>query len=230
MSLTLESVNLTYPDGDSRLTALDDVSLHVSAGEFIAVTGPSGSGKSSLLAVAGTLIAPDSGRVEIAGVDAGPLSSAARDRLRLESIGFVFQQANLLASLTALDQLLLVADLSGDDKAAARTRASELLERVGLADKAHRRPARLSGGERQRVNVARALMGSPALLLVDEPTSALDRDRGEAIVTLLAEVTREQNLATLMVTHDLAHVHLTDRVVHVHDGRLVDAPEPVPAA
>ena len=230
MSLTLESVNLTYPDGDSRLTALDDVSLHVSAGEFIAVTGPSGSGKSSLLAVAGTLIAPDSGRVEIAGVDAGPLSSAARDRLRLESIGFVFQQANLLASLTALDQLLLVADLSGDDKAAARTRASELLERVGLADKAHRRPARLSGGERQRVNVARALLGSPALLLVDEPTSALDRDRGEAIVTLLAEVTREQNLATLMVTHDLAHVHLTDRVVHVHDGRLVDAPEPVPAA
>jgi putative ABC transport system ATP-binding protein len=230
MSLTLESVSLTYPDGDSRLTALDNVSLHVSAGEFIAVTGPSGSGKSSLLAVAGTLIAPDSGRVEIAGVDAGPLSSAARDRLRLESIGFVFQQANLLASLTALDQLLLVADLRGDDKAAARTRASELLERVGLADKAHRRPARLSGGERQRVNVARALMGSPALLLVDEPTSALDRDRGEAIVTLLAEVTREQNLATLMVTHDLAHVHLTDRVVHVHDGRLVDSPEPVPAA
>lgn len=230
MSLTLESVSLTYPDGDSRLTALDDVSLHVSAGEFIAVTGPSGSGKSSLLAVAGTLIAPDSGRVEIAGVDAGPLSSAARDRLRLESIGFVFQQANLLASLTALDQLLLVADLRGDDKAAARTRASELLERVGLANKAHRRPARLSGGERQRVNVARALMGSPALLLVDEPTSALDRDRGEAIVTLLAEVTREQNLATLMVTHDLAHVHLTDRVVHVHDGQLVDSPEPVPAA
>ncbi len=230
MSLTLDSVNLTYPDGDSRLTALDDVSLHVSAGEFVAVTGPSGSGKSSLLAVAGTLITPDSGRVEIAGVDAGPLSSAARDRLRLESIGFVFQQANLLASLTALDQLLLVADLRGDDKAAARTRASELLERVGLANKAHRRPARLSGGERQRVNVARALMGSPALLLVDEPTSALDRDRGEAIVTLLAEVTREQNLATLMVTHDLAHVHLTDRVVHVHDGRLVDSPEPVPAA
>lgn len=175
MSLTLDSVNLTYPDGDSRLTALGDVTLHVSAGEFIAVTGPSGSGKSSLLAVAGTLIAPDSGRVEIAGVDAGPLDSAARDRLRLQSIGFVFQQSNLLASLTAMDQLLLV----------------------------------------------------------DEPTSALDRERGEAVVALLAEITREQNLATVMVTHDLANVHLTDRVVHVHDGRLVvaesAAPEPSPA-
>lgn len=185
---------------------------------------PSGSGKSSLLAVAGALVTPESGHIEIAGTQVNALDAKARDRLRLDSIGFVFQQSNLLASLTVFDQLLLVANLRGSDRGAAHRRAVGLLDRVGLADKAQRRPARLSGGERQRVSVARTLMGEPALPLVDEPTSALDHDhdRGAAIVALLREVTREQSLATVMVTHDLQHLHLVDRTVAMHDGRLTE--------
>ncbi|MFF4810284.1 ABC transporter ATP-binding protein [Micromonospora chersina] len=220
MSLTLDTVRLTYPDGDRRLLALDDVSLHVGAGQFVAVTGPSGSGKSSLLAVAGALIAPDSGQVVVNGVEVGGLDTRARDRLRLDSIGFVFQQPNLLPSLSALDQLLLVAELRGVDRGPARQRALGLLDQVGLAGRDHRRPAKLSGGERQRVNIARAVMGDPAVLLVDEPTSALDQERGTAIVTLLRDITREWSLATVMVTHDLQQLHLVDRAVQMLDGRL----------
>jgi putative ABC transport system ATP-binding protein len=220
MSLSLDAVRLTYPDGDDRLIALDDVTLHVAPGEFLAVTGPSGSGKSSLLAVAGALITPDSGRVSVAGRDLTSLDAKARDRVRLDTIGFVFQQPNLLPSLTALDQLLLVAELRGADRPAARSRALELLDQVGLAERAHRRPAQLSGGERQRVNVARALMGEPSVLLVDEPTSALDHRRGGVIVGLLRDITREHRTATVMVTHDLTHLHLVDRTVELRDGRL----------
>jgi putative ABC transport system ATP-binding protein len=221
-ALVLDTVRLTYPDGDRRVVALDDVSLRVSAGEFVAVTGPSGSGKSSLLAVAGTLVAPESGRALVDGIDTATLNAKGRDRLRLDAIGFVFQQTNLLASLTAIDQLMLVAHLRGTKPAAARSRAIMLLDRVDLAAKANRRPATLSGGERQRVAVARALMGKPKVLLVDEPTSALDHERGAAVVELLREITREQSLATVMVTHDLQHLDLVDRAVTMNDGRLSD--------
>ncbi|MFG1909491.1 ABC transporter ATP-binding protein [Kribbella sp. NPDC048928] len=220
MTLTLNDVRLTYPDGDRRLVALDAVDLHVAAGEFVAVTGPSGSGKSSLLAVAGALTMPEQGSVVIESTDVTALDQRGRDRLRRERIGFVFQQANLLASLTALDQLLLVAHVAGSARRTAEARAHELLDRVGLADKARRRPAELSGGERQRVGVARALMGQPALLLVDEPTSALDHDRGESVVRLLRDITREQAVATIMVTHDLQHLHLTNHTAQMQDGRL----------
>jgi len=223
MTLSLTDVRLTYPDGDRRLVALDDVDLHVCAGELVAVTGPSGSGKSSLLAVAGALTTAESGIVTVDGVAVGPLDQAGRDRLRRERIGFVFQQANLLGSLTVLDQLLLVAHVNRAPRAAARHRARQLLDRVGLAAKAGRRPHQLSGGERQRVGVARALMGEPSLLLVDEPTSALDHERGETVVRLLREITHENRVATVMVTHDLQHLHLTDRAVTMHDGRLSEA-------
>ncbi|WP_030763308.1 ABC transporter ATP-binding protein [Streptomyces griseus] len=226
MSLVLEAVTLTYPDGDGRLTALDEVSLTVPAGRLTAVVGPSGSGKSSLLAVAATLVTPDRGRVVVAGTDTAGLDAGGRAALRRESIGIVFQQPNLLPSLTAVEQLQVMADLSGRAPKRVRDRAMELLDAVGLADRAARRPHQLSGGQRQRVNIARALMNEPAVLLVDEPTSALDHERGAAVVALLAGLTRERGTATVLVTHDRAHLTAADEVTTVHDGRLT---RPTPA-
>ena len=219
--LTLQDVVLTYPDGDRRLTALDRVSLEVAPGGFTAVVGPSGSGKSSLLAVAATLLRPDSGRVVVAGQDTAGLSPKRATALRRDRIGIVFQQPNLLASLTALEQLQAVAHLRGESPRAALPRAERLLASVGLTDgRQHRRPHRLSGGERQRVNIARALFAEPAVLLVDEPTSALDHDRGARIVDLLAAVTRDHDTATVMVTHDRTFAARADQVLEMTDGRL----------
>ncbi|WP_329584681.1 ABC transporter ATP-binding protein [Kitasatospora sp. NBC_01250] len=219
--LALRGVTLTYPDGEQRLTALDEVNLEVAPGEFTAVVGPSGSGKSSLLAVAATLLRPDRGQVLIDGQDAGALSAKARTALRRERLGIVFQQSNLLASLTAVEQLLVLADLRGERPGRVRSRAEQLLASVGLDEaKQRRRPHQLSGGERQRVNIARALFGRPSVLLVDEPTSALDHERGAQIVRLLAEATREHGTATVMVTHDRALLREVDRVLEMADGRL----------
>ncbi|MET9801085.1 ABC transporter ATP-binding protein [Streptomyces sp. NPDC006368] len=219
MSLVLDDVTLTYPDGDGRLTALDSACLDVPAGTLTAVVGPSGSGKSSLLAVAATLVTPDRGRVVVDGTDTGRLDRAGKAALRRERIGIVFQQPNLLPSLTAAEQLQVMAHLSGSrDRGAARAMA--LLDAVGLAEQAGRRPHQLSGGQRQRVNIARALMNDPAVLLVDEPTSALDHERGAAVLDLLVALTRERATATVLVTHDRAHLGRVDRTVTVRDGRL----------
>ena len=225
MTLKLTDIVLTYPDGDRTLTALDHVDLTVEAGEFTAVVGPSGSGKSSLLAVAATLITPASGTVSIAGHDVSKASQAVRTRMRREHIGIVFQQSNLPASLTTLDQLLIMADLAGRSTKDAKARARELLRAVDLVGKEDKRPHQLSGGERQRVNIARALMNEPEVLLVDEPTSALDHHRGAQIVTLLAELTKRNGLSTVMVTHDLGTLSMVDRVMTMDDGKLtLEAP------
>ncbi|WP_043266731.1 ABC transporter ATP-binding protein [Streptomyces sp. CT34] len=220
MSLELTAVTLTYPDGDGRLTALDRVSLAVPAGGMTAVIGPSGSGKSSLLAVAATLITPDSGRVVIDGTDTAGLGRAELTTLRRTTIGTVFQQPNLLPSLTAAEQLQVMAQLDGRSPRKARSRALELLAAVGLADRADRRPHQLSGGQRQRVNIARALMNEPAVLLVDEPTSALDHERGAAVLDLLTTLTHQRATATVLVTHDRAHLDAVDEIAEVRDGRL----------
>ncbi|MFD8326447.1 ABC transporter ATP-binding protein [Streptomyces lydicus] len=220
MSLELTDVTLTYPDGEARLTALDDVSLSVPAGRLTAVIGPSGSGKSSLLAVAATLIRPDRGRVVIDGTDTTGLSPAELTSLRRSSVGTVFQQPNLLPSLTAAEQLQVMAHLDGRSPRKARGRARELLAAVGLEAQADRRPHQLSGGQRQRINIARALMNEPAVLLVDEPTSALDHERGAAVLDLLLALTHERATATVLVTHDHAHLDAADEITEVRDGRL----------
>ncbi|TQM57998.1 ABC transporter ATP-binding protein [Humibacillus xanthopallidus] len=220
MTLQLDDITLTYPDGTQRVTALERVSLTAQPGTLTAVTGPSGSGKSSLLAVAATLIAPDSGRVLLDGRDLSGLSPKETAAVRRERIGIVFQSSNLLASLTALDQLLVIAHLNGTPLSVAHPRATELLAAVGMGDCVGRRPHQLSGGQRQRVTIARGLMNDPRLLLVDEPTSALDSQRGEAIVQLLRRLTVERDLTTLMVTHDERHLQAADRVTHVVDGTL----------
>ncbi|GGY38653.1 ABC transporter ATP-binding protein [Streptomyces xanthochromogenes] len=219
-ALLLDDVTLTYPDGEGRLTALDAVSLGVDAGTVTACVGPSGSGKSSLLAVAATLVTPDAGRVVVAGTDTAGLGPAQKARLRRDSIGIVFQQPNLLPALTAAEQLQVMAHLAGRKPREARERALELLAAVGLADQAGRRPHQLSGGQRQRINIARALMNEPVVLLVDEPTSALDHERGAAVLDLLLTLTRERGTATVLVTHDRAHLERMDAVVTMADGRL----------
>ncbi|MFC4149761.1 ABC transporter ATP-binding protein [Micromonospora mangrovi] len=220
MSLELHDVTLSYPDGDSRLTVLDRVTLTVPEGSVTAVVGPSGSGKSSLLAVAATLITPDAGTVTVAGTDTAGLSRADLTDLRRRAVGIVFQQPHLLPSLTAAEQLQVMAQLDGRSPARARGRALELLDAVGLADQAGRRPHQLSGGQRQRVNIARALMNDPTVLLVDEPTSALDHERGAAVIDLLTRLTRRQGTATVLVTHDPTHLGAVDRLAEMRDGRL----------
>ncbi|MFI7444670.1 ABC transporter ATP-binding protein [Nonomuraea indica] len=220
MSLHLTGITLTYPDGDSRLTALDHVTLEVPRGSLTAVVGPSGSGKSSLLAVAATLITPDSGTVTVDGADTTGMTRAQLTDLRRRKIGIVFQQPNLLPSLTAAEQLQVMAQIDGRRPRTARDRAMELLDAVGLAGQADRRPHQLSGGQRQRVNIARALMNDPTVLLVDEPTSALDHERGAAVIDLITRLTHQQVTATVLVTHDRAHLTAADRIAEVHDGRL----------
>ncbi|MEV5752816.1 ABC transporter ATP-binding protein [Actinoallomurus sp. NPDC052308] len=220
MSLTLTDITLTYPDGDGRLTALDQVDLEVPKGGLTAVVGPSGSGKSSLLAVAATLITPDAGTVAIDGTVTTGMTRGELTAVRRAKIGIVFQQPNLLTSLTAVEQLQVMAQIDGRSPARARPRAMELLDAVGLAGQADRRPHQLSGGQRQRVNIARALMNDPTVLLVDEPTSALDHERGAEIIDLLARLTHQRATATVLVTHDRTHLTAADRIVHVHDGRL----------
>ena len=228
--ITLDDVTLTFPDGDRRVTAVDHVSLTARTGEVTGITGPSGSGKSSILAVAATLIQPDSGRVVITGargdaVDAAALSRDEATALRRERVGIVFQQSNLLPSLTAREQLLVMAHLGGPRagrrSAAVRDRADDLIDAVGLSGHANKRPAQLSGGQRQRIAIARALVHEPEVLLVDEPTSALDQERGAAIMSLIAQLTHERGTATMLVTHDLVHRGALDSLVTVVDGRVV---------
>lgn len=220
MSLTLTDITLTYPDGDTHLTALDRVSLDVPKGSLTAVLGPSGSGKSSLLAVAATLVTPDAGTVTVDGTPTAGLSRRELTALRRRRIGVVFQQPNLLPSLTAVEQLQVMAEIDGRRARTARDRAMELLDAVGLTGQADRRPHQLSGGQRQRVNIARALMNDPTVLLVDEPTSALDHERGAAVIDLIARLTRRRATATVLVTHDRTHLTAADRTAEVRDGRL----------
>lgn len=219
MSLNLTDITLTYPDGAGRLVALDSVSLTVPSGTVTAVVGPSGSGKSSLLAVAATLIEPDEGAVTVAGTPTADLDRDHLTRLRRTVIGIVFQQPNLLGSLTAVEQLQVMAHIDGTPPSAARDRAHDLLAAVGLEKEAGRRPHQLSGGQRQRVNIARALMNDPEVLLVDEPTSALDHERGADVLELIASLTRARDTATVLVTHDRDHLGSVDAVVEMRDGR-----------
>lgn len=229
-ALTVRETTLTYPDGASRLTALNQVNLHVTGGTIAAITGPSGSGKSSLLAVVSTLIRPDSGRIALetsdGTVDLATLTRREAAALRRSSIGIVFQQPNLIPALTAVEQLEAMSHLgrrlftSPTRRRETRTKAMELLDAVGLADQHAKRPAQLSGGQRQRVNIARALMNDPALLVIDEPTSALDTERGTAIIELIVTVVRTHDAATLLVTHDHTHLNQMNAVYRMVDGTL----------
>jgi putative ABC transport system ATP-binding protein len=221
-ALVLDQASLVHGDGDDTVTALNRVDLRVRPGEIVAVVGPSGAGKSSLLAVAGGLIQPTSGTVLIGGTDLAGMTSRQLTELRRTRIGFVFQTSNLVPALKAIDQVRLPLTFGGVE---APRDPRALLDDVGMSHKASRRPHQLAGGERQRVGIARALVNRPQVLLVDEPTAALDRQRSQDVVALLAEETRAQGVATIMVTHDHDVLHHCDRVHEMIDGTL-GAPVP----
>lgn len=224
LSLRLRDVVLEVGDGDEKVRALDDVNFEVTPGEFVAVIGPSGAGKSSLLAVCGALASPTAGTVEVLGRDLTELRAqrgqSGLARFRREHLGFVFQSGNLLPALTAADQLRLAHRLAHRRGRSRDFDPAPFLEAVGMSHRAHHRPDQLSGGERQRVGIARALVNDPGLLLVDEPTAALDRARSQEIVALLAEQSRREGVAVVMVTHDHDVLSHCDRVLEMVDGRL----------
>lgn len=221
--LQMSDISVQVTDGNETRMILDGLDLRVEAGEVVAITGESGSGKSTLIATAGLLRSPDSGSVVIDGTETGAAGTGERLRtnVRRSQIGLVFQTSNLFPSLSALEQLELVAHIDGTLDSTARRRAAELLERVDMSERSAQRPSELSGGERQRVALARALMNQPAVVLADEPTASLDASRGREIMALLAESAHESGTATVIVTHapeQLAHV---DRHLHLDGGRLV---------
>ena len=220
MSLTLDHLDVAVPDGPDVLQILAGVSLRVEPGEVVAITGASGSGKSTLLAVAGLLRRPDAGVVRIDDVDVTDASRRDRTRLRRDSIGLVLQSSSLFPSLTALEQVELVAHMAGRLDRAAKARAADLLAEVGLGDRLDHRPAELSGGERQRVGIARALMNEPSVLLADEPTAALDAERGRAVMELLAAEARRRQVATVVVTHAPDQLVDVDQHLYLEGGHL----------
>lgn len=223
LALNIADATVTYADGESTITALDRANLQARPGELTAIIGESGSGKSTLLSVAAGLVSPDSGHVEVAGIDLTGADDKTRSTARRENIGIIFQQANLIASLTVREQLLIMDHVRGVRMRPQR--ADELLDLVGLAGMGTRRMAQLSGGQRQRVNIARALMAEPALLLADEPTSALDSSLSREIMSLVSRLTKELNTATVMVTHDRSLLEYVDHAVEVRDGQVTVAPQ-----
>ena len=219
--LRLSAVSRVHGTGEAAVRALDGVDLVVAAGELAAVMGPSGSGKSTLLHLAGGLDAPTSGEVIVEGTVLGSLSTKALARMRRRSIGYVFQDLNLVAALTAAENVALPRELDGVRGRAARREALQALEDVGIAELADRFPDDMSGGQQQRVAIARALVGERRLVLADEPTGALDSTTGEAVMALLRQRC-DEGAAGVLVTHDARHAACADRVVFLRDGRVVD--------
>jgi putative ABC transport system ATP-binding protein len=219
--LELRQVSKVYGEGSAQVHALRDVDLAVAPGELVAIMGPSGSGKSSLLTIGGSLEEATDGEVLVGGASLRGMSRKDKARLRRRSIGFVFQDFNLLAGLTAVENVAMPLELDGTSARDARTQALAALEELGLADRAGHQPDDLSGGERQRVAIARAVVGERRLLLADEPTGALDSVNSESVMRLLRDATR-RGAAGVVVTHEAQLASWADRVVFLRDGRLVD--------
>jgi putative ABC transport system ATP-binding protein len=223
--LQLRGVSKTYGEGASEVVALRDIDLAVHGGELVAVMGPSGSGKSTLLTIAGSLEQPTSGEVFIGDVPVSGMSRNERAGLRRRVVGYVFQDFNLLAGLTAAENVSLPLELDGTPARAARALGVQALEELGMADRAGRFPDELSGGERQRVAIARAVVGERNLLLADEPSGALDMANGEAVMRLIRAAC-QRGVAGVVVTHDAQLASWADRVVFLRDGRVVDQTAP----
>lgn len=223
-SLILDDVRKVFSTGDSEVVAVGGVDLRIEPGEIVALLGPSGSGKTTLCSIAGGILSPTSGRVTVAGTDISDFTTKQLTAFRQQHIGFVFQSVNLVPFLTARENLLVIDDLGPRRREEARQRADQLLEELGLADRAGNLPAQLSGGQRQRVAIGRALMNQPSLVLFDEPTSALDSRLGDQVMQLIHTEMKARQTAAIVVTHDERITRYADRTVHMNDGLLGDAP------
>ncbi len=220
--LTLDAISKGYNHGlPSEVSVLDGASLTLKAGEIVALVAPSGAGKSTLLHIAGLLDTPDTGRVVIRGQEAGRLSDRARTQVRRQHVGFIYQFHHLLPEFSALENVVLPQLANGTGARAAKARARDLLERVGVAHRADHRPAELSGGEQQRVAFCRALANDPAILLADEPTGNLDPETSERVFAVLMDLVRGSGLAALIATHNHDLAQRMDRVLHLDGGRVI---------
>jgi putative ABC transport system ATP-binding protein len=220
-ALEMSAVRKVYRMGDgSEVVALDHADLTLGSDEMVALVGPSGSGKTTLCSIAGGILSATEGTVVVGGEDISGHSAKELTTFRQNKVGFVFQSVNLVPFLTARENLLVVDELGKRTGAPARERADQLLEELGLADRAKNLPSQLSGGQRQRVAIGRALMNDPALVLFDEPTSALDTKLGEQVMELIQSEMKSRGTAAIVVTHDTRITHYCDRSVHIVDGRL----------
>jgi putative ABC transport system ATP-binding protein len=219
-ALELQDVRKVYEVADEQVVALDHADLTVGSDEIVALVGPSGSGKTTLCSIAGGILSPTEGRVVVAGNDISGYSSGELTEFRRDSVGFVFQTVNLIPFLTARENLLVVDEIGSRDRKRAQKRADQLLNELGLEDRAGNLPSQLSGGQKQRVAIGRALMNEPALVLFDEPTSSLDTKLGDQMVRLIREEMKSRGTAAIMVTHDDRITSHADRTVHITDGRI----------
>jgi putative ABC transport system ATP-binding protein len=223
VALSMRGIRKTFRVGDDEVVALDGVDLDLAADEILALVGPSGSGKTTLCSIAGGLLTPTAGSVVVGGQEISDYGPRQLTEFRRSSVGFVFQTVNLVPFLTARENLLVVDELGPRSGAKGRARADQLLDELGLTDRAKNLPAQLSGGQRQRVAIGRALMNEPALVLFDEPTSALDTELGDQVVHLIRQEMKSRGKAAIIVTHDDRITHYADRIVRIVDGRVSDA-------
>ncbi|UII80406.1 ABC transporter ATP-binding protein [Flagellimonas sp. CMM7] len=217
--LNVEHLGKTYTSGSKQLTVLDDINFNIEAGETFAIVGPSGSGKTTLLGLCAGLDYPDTGVVELSGAHLGSLNEDERARLRNEKVGFIFQNFQLLPTLTALENVVVPLELQGAKNPAKIGR--ELLGKVGLGDRLQHYPSQLSGGEQQRVALARAFSNSPSILFADEPTGNLDQDTGDRVVQLLFELNKEAGTTLVIVTHDLELAQKCNHLLQLRGGKMV---------
>ncbi|HZQ48813.1 MAG TPA: ABC transporter ATP-binding protein [Candidatus Dormibacteraeota bacterium] len=228
--LELRDLTKHYRRGEEVIRALDGVTLTFGAGEFVAVVGRSGSGKTTMLDVMGLLLRPTSGTLMLDGIDTGKLNDSARAHLRAHKIGFVFQEYNLLPTLNVLENVLMPLRYTSGTKG-GRERAAQLLESMELSNRARHRPSELSGGQQQRVAIARSMINEPSLILLDEPTGAVDTETADQLVALLQRINREQKVTIVVVTHDLDLAAKTGRQIRLKDGKVIsdEVAAPVPA-
>jgi putative ABC transport system ATP-binding protein len=220
--LEFDDVVKSYGSGTTEVRALRGITLSVAPGEFVAVMGPSGCGKSTLLHLAGALETPSAGSICVAGRELAALDAAGRSELRRCDVGFVFQRLNLIPALTAIENVMLPLELEGESASAARARAIEALEAMGLHMQLDRYPDDFSGGQQQRIAIARAVVGERRLLLADEPTGSLDTASGDEVIELIAALPGQHDTAVVLVTHEPRFASWADRIIFLRDGRIVD--------